>query len=978
MAKVVSLRLVAALASLASLAVIVPGRAHAATVSGEAFGASVVVTGVTVAQIPDVVLPPAGGAASATVVGVSAPGVLTSGTLSVATNGTTTPTTASSDASSTVQTIDLLGGTITATLADARSSSTCGGGTASSSDTGTQLLGVVVDGMAIGANPPPNTIVALPGGIGIVRLNEQITNGDGVTTSELTVNLIHVVLTAGPMTGDVIVGSAHSDVNCAGPLAPTPTATVTPALPCNPVPQPTASTPPSGPIVSGEAFGISAETDMASSGEIAHVVLTPEGGAASVTVLGATVPAAVTSGALTSSTTGATTPTTATAQSSATAEAVDVLGGFITATSIDAESSSSCDGTTASSSGAGAQFTDLVVDGLVLGSITPAPNTMIFVPGIGLVILNEQVASGDGLDSSALTVNMIHVILDAPASGDIIVASAHSDVNCAPAAPPPPPPGTTVSGEAFGAEVLAALVSFGPSPDAFLDDTGGSQQAAALGASVPNLLTAGAMNAMTSGTAGATTASSQSTATVQTVNIANGAVTATLVQAQSNSGCDGATASSNDTGTQFVDLVVNGTPIVGTPAPNTTIVIPSVATVVLNEQVPGGNGTDTSELTVVAIHVTMMTIDNPLAQILVASAESNVDCATAPVPTPTDTPAPTATCTPVPTGTAPTATPTTTATPPATAVTATATPTVTTTATPAPATPTATTTATPAPATPTVTTTATSAPVTPTATTTGTPAPATPTETPTAGTPEPATPTETPTMGTPGPGTPTATPTPGLDHFQCYEVHHGPFPKILGVTLVDVFGSSVVDVRVPKRLCNPADKNDEDPTAPMHPDHLAGYKIKQHGKFATRRDQRIVNQFGTIVADIAKPEQLLVPSAKSLSAPPVPPSNPAVDHFKCYRVRHAKTQMPGIKVDDQFGTLIVNVRKPVRLCLAANKNNEGVIDPNAALACYLVKLQPGTPPTTAPDSVFIGNQFGNQVFGTFRPTELCVPSLLNP
>ena len=36
----------------------------------------------------------------------------------------------------------------------------------------------------------------------------------------------------------------------------------------------------------------------------------------------------------------------------------------------------------------------------------------------------------------------------------------------------------------------------------------------------------------------------------------------------------------------------------------------------------------------------------------------------------------------------------------------------------------------------------------------------------------------------------------------------------------------IVDAKKPTRLCNPADKNDEDPSAPFHPDHLEDYAIK--------------------------------------------------------------------------------------------------------------------------------------------------------
>jgi hypothetical protein len=46
-------------------------------------------------------------------------------------------------------------------------------------------------------------------------LNEQIPSGDGVTSSGITVNLIHVVLQdalTGAQTGEIIVGSAASRV----------------------------------------------------------------------------------------------------------------------------------------------------------------------------------------------------------------------------------------------------------------------------------------------------------------------------------------------------------------------------------------------------------------------------------------------------------------------------------------------------------------------------------------------------------------------------------------------------------------------------------------------------------------------------------------------------------------------------------------------------------------------------------------------
>jgi hypothetical protein len=275
--------------------------------------------------------------------------------------------------------------------------------------------------------------------------------------------------------------------------------------------------------------------------------------------------------------------------------------------------------------------------------------------------------------------------------------------------------------------------------------------------------------------------------------------------------------------------------------------------------------------------------------------------------------------------------------------------------------------------------------VAPTPTETSTPAPTatlTPPPTPTrTATPPPtptrtATPPPTPTLTiplptlTPGP-TATSTPDP-LNHMQCYEAH-APNQPINGVSLVDRFGPSTVNLIEVRRLCNPADKNNEDPTAPTDPDHLTGYRLKQTSPFTKVRGLSITNQFGPQVIDLIKPNYLLVPSAKDRNAPPAP-IVPVIDHFKCYKAK-GKLQASGLTVDDQFGTISLNLTRMLHFCTAVDKNGEGIINPAANLACYKVRLPGGNPPM--PGTVFINNQFGNNSFGVFRPTELCIPSQVN-
>lgn len=188
------------------------------SVSGEAYGVFVNVVGVngvsvTVPKTPDVVLPSGGGTASNQVASITIPGTLASQTLTVTTTGSIGATAANAQSSSTVEQVDILNHLIMANAVVAVASSTGDGTTATSSAAGSQLLGLTVGGIFFGdVIPLPNTVIPLPG-VGTVILNQQITGGDGVQTTSLTVNMIHVVLSGGAGSGDIVVSSAHSDVN---------------------------------------------------------------------------------------------------------------------------------------------------------------------------------------------------------------------------------------------------------------------------------------------------------------------------------------------------------------------------------------------------------------------------------------------------------------------------------------------------------------------------------------------------------------------------------------------------------------------------------------------------------------------------------------------------------------------------------------------------------------------------------------------
>ena len=101
------------------------------------------------------------------------------------------------------------------------------------------------------------------------------------------------------------------------------------------------------------------------------------------------------------------------AVSSATLGTVSILNGLITANGVVAMATSTIN----SSNADGSSLANLVVNGVQVSD--PAPNTRMDLPGVGYVVFNEQIPTGDGVTSSGITVNMIHVVLQQVGLGGV-------------------------------------------------------------------------------------------------------------------------------------------------------------------------------------------------------------------------------------------------------------------------------------------------------------------------------------------------------------------------------------------------------------------------------------------------------------------------------------------------------------------------------------------------------------------------------
>jgi hypothetical protein len=101
-----------------------------------------------------------------------------------------------------------------------------------------------------------------------------------------------------------------------------------------------------------------------------------------------------------------------------------------------------------------------------------------------------------------------------------------------------------------------------------------------------------------------------------------------------------------------------------------------------------------------------------------------------------------------------------------------------------------------------------------------------------------------------------------LDHFRCYKVKRSAGePKFVPLTptVVNAYESSTVRLMRPLRLCVPANKNAEDPTAPTHRAMLLCYRTRSDPGFGTRGAD-IDNQFGPDTLELIHRRELCVPA----------------------------------------------------------------------------------------------------------------------
>ncbi len=310
---------------------------------------------------------------------------------------------------STVTGLNLLAGMITADALKAVATVDATPTKLTKSDTGTTITNLVVNGTPVDPNVPDNTVLTLPG-LGTVTIKAVDMGKNGQQAHEsVDMLLVEVSKTNSfglPVGAKLVIGTAKASYDRQQPAV----------------------------VLKGGASGLRANADAGAlldeaAGSAASIGIPGCSGTGGKTltksVTNLDVPILLSIGTITNTAFGGTQGKASVASTSSTASNVSLLAGLVTATSIAAFAQESSTGGMDTPSTAGSGFAGLAIGGVPVDPNTP-PNTSLSLPGIGNVIINEQLLAA----KSAVQVNGLHItvtqqnILGLAVGAQVIVAHA--------------------------------------------------------------------------------------------------------------------------------------------------------------------------------------------------------------------------------------------------------------------------------------------------------------------------------------------------------------------------------------------------------------------------------------------------------------------------------------------------------------------------------------------------------------------------
>lgn len=254
-------------------------------------------------------------------------------------------------------------------------------------------------------------------------------------------------------------------------------------------------------------------------------------------------------------------------------------------------------------------------------------NFKLTVPGIASVVLNESVVDGDSagimVTGSAIKVTLLDDFGRAPVGSTIVVNPTSTGFVLT-----DPTDVTPVGGFAYGTAVSAdaanlARAGSGPTALTTVPDGGTSGRPivnSTAAADVPRLVSAGVVESSSAATSVPVTAEVENRNVIKRLNLLNGLVTADAVRVVAHASKRATGPVVTTASTELVGLQISGIKVRPSVRPNSTIGVPGLLKVSLNEQVETANG-----ITVIGLRVKLRTAIAGLpagAEIHVAVASS--------------------------------------------------------------------------------------------------------------------------------------------------------------------------------------------------------------------------------------------------------------------------------------------------------------------------------------------------------------------
>lgn len=278
-------------------------------------------------------------------------------------------------------------------------------------------------------------------------------------------------------------------------------------------------------------------------------------------------------------------------------------------------------------SSAGSSFANLRVLGIPINYM-PAPNTAIALPGIGKIVLNEQITNSIYPGNAHFSVNMLHVyvtlpnLLGIPLGTEVVVASATSGVTLIHGI-------GAVDGIGYGSQIMGSLVRSSPTAKILLPcggTDGVAKSTSVAGINVPNVLNTGTITTTVVGDVRAFPVTDETTSTIQGASVLGGLIKASVIQAQADGSTNDNAHISFSTSGRFIGLSVSGHPEITDNVPNnTTVSLLGLGTLHIRRTIPDPDGIST-EMRMLELVITQRNLLGlPIGtDIILGSAEASI------------------------------------------------------------------------------------------------------------------------------------------------------------------------------------------------------------------------------------------------------------------------------------------------------------------------------------------------------------------